>query len=271
MMRSKRILLAAIALCVITLWSIGTLAQQGTDCRRRIEPPRKGALDLTGEWMDNSVKLKVHIIQLGYNLNGFAEVVAVYLTPYKCAYPGSTTSGGRTAVTLDNDFSGQLTNSTIEGEVYICQSQTQPVIDTTIPHTEIYSEVVRGKLKDMTVSEDGNSIHGTFQDPAKGTQNISFTRLSKPDKSQYYPAGIIRTTATTKIYADSSTDSIVRFTVPPGTQLIFEDVKLDADGNPTWYRVVNGEGPVYSKNTGMIPATSITCDKPNPRVPGKTG
>lgn len=268
-MRSKRILLAVIGLCVITLCPIGTLAQQGTDCRRRIEPPRKGALDLTGEWMDNSVNLKVHISQRGSNLNGFAEVVAAYLIPYKCAYPGSTTSGARTAVKLDNDFSGQLTNSTIEGVVYICQSQTQPVFETTIPHRETYSEVVKGKLKDMTVSEDGNSIHGTFEDPVKGTQDISFTLLSKPDKSQYYPTGVIRPAATTKVYVDSSTDSRVRSTVPLGTQLIFSDVKLDADGNPTWYYVENYIGDRV-KNAGWIPATSITCDKPNPKVPGPT-
>ncbi len=70
-MHSKRILLAVIALCVITLWPIGTLAQQGTDCRRKIEPPRKGSIDLTGEWMDNSVNLKVRIIQRGSNLDDY--------------------------------------------------------------------------------------------------------------------------------------------------------------------------------------------------------
>lgn len=283
MMRSKRILLAVIALCVITLWSIGTLAQQGTDCRRRKEPPRKGALDLTGEWMDNSVTLKVRIIQLGSNLNGyFGEVSAAYLTPYKCEYPASTGSGGSTPteVKLDNDFTGHLKTNTIEeGEVYICQTKTRGKTDdetampgTFIPHLETYSEVVTGKLKDMTVSDDGNSIRGTFDDPAKGNQPISFTRLSTPDKSPFYPTGPITTTATTKIYADASTNSVVGYTVPPGTQLTFVDVKLDADGNPTWYVVVNrGEGGATSKNTGAIRAANITCGNASPKVPGKTG
>jgi hypothetical protein len=63
--------------------------------------------------MENSVNLKVHIIQLGSNLSGFAEVSAAYRTPYKCAYPSSTTSGGQ-AVILDSDFTGQLTNKTID-------------------------------------------------------------------------------------------------------------------------------------------------------------
>jgi hypothetical protein len=208
-MRSKIFMIAVIALGAFTVSAVDTVAQQVTDCRRKKEPLAKGALDLTGEWMDNSVYLKVHIIQLGSNLNGFAEVSAAYLTPYKCAYPGSTTSGGQ-AVVLYSDFTGQLTNNRIEGEVYICQSQTQGVTETRIPHRETYSEVVTGKLSGMTVSEDGTSIHGTFQDPAKGTQNISFTLLTKPDKSQYYPAGPITTTATTKIYADASTGSEVR-------------------------------------------------------------
>ncbi len=280
-MRSKRILLAVIALCVITLSPIGTLAQTGTDCRRKIEPPRKGSIDLTGEWMDNSVNLKVRIIQLGSNLGGyFGDVSAAYHTPYKCAYPASTGSGGSTPteVKLDNDFTGHLKNNKIEeGEVYICQTQTRGKTNdetatpgTFIPHLETYSKVVRGQLKDMTVSEDGNSMHGTFDDPAKGNQPISFTRLSKPEKSQYYPTGPISTTATTKIYADASTDSAVRFTVPRDTQLTFVDVKLDANSNPTWYVVESrGAGGATSKNFGVIRAANITCGNANPKVPGK--
>ncbi len=276
-MRSKRILLAVIALCVITLSPIGILAQTGTDCRRKIEPPRKGSIDLTGEWMDNSVNLKVRIIQLGSNLGiYFGEVSAAYLTPYKCAYPASTDSGGSTPteVKLYNDFTGKLRNNKIEeGEVYICQTQTRGKTNdetampgTFIPHLETYSVVVTGQLKDMTVSEDGNSMHGTFDDPAKGNQPISFTRLSKPDKSQYYPVGFIWTTASTKIYPVSSTDSIVKYKVSPGTKLVFEDVKLDAEGNPTWYSVLRISAPTLA---GWIPAASITCGNANSKVPGK--
>ena len=276
-MRSKRVFLAVIVLCVITLSPIGTLAQTGTDCRRKIEPPRKGSIDLTGEWMDNSVNLKVRIIQLGSNLDGyFGEVSAAYHTPYKCAYPASTGSGGSTPteVKLDNDFTGHLKNNKIEeGEVYICQTQTRGKTNdetampgTFIPHRETYSEVVRGQLKDMTVSDDGNSMHGTFDDPAKGNQPISFTRLSKPDKSQYHTAGFIWTTATTKIYPVSSTDSVVKYKVSPGIRLIFEDVKLDAEGNPTWYSVLRVSDPTLA---GWIPAASITCGNANSKVPGK--
>ena len=276
-MRSKRILLAVIALCVITLSPIGILAQTGTDCRRKIEPPRKGSIDLTGEWMDNSVNLKVRIIQLGSNLGiYFGEVSAAYLTPYKCAYPASTGSCGSTPteVKLYNDFTGKLRNNKIEeGEVYICQTQTRGKTNdetampgTFIPHLETYSVVVTGQLKDMTVSEDGNSMHGTFDDPAKGNQPISFTRLSKPDKSQYYPVGFIWTTASTKIYPVSSTDSIVKYKVSPGTKLVFEDVKLDAEGNPTWYSVLRISAPTLA---GWIPAASITCGNANSKVPGK--
>lgn len=269
-MRSKTFLLVVIALCVFTLGPVGTVAQQGTDCRRRKEPLVKGALDLTGEWMDRSVNLKVHIIQQGSNVPGGAEVTAAYRTPYKCAYPSSTQSGGQ-EVTLYTDFSGQLTNKTIEGEVYICESRTQGVTETTIPHRETYSEVVTGKLSDMTVSDDGNSIHGHFLDPAKGIQDILFTLLTKPDKSPYYPAGPITTTATTKIYANASTHSEVRYTVPPGTQLTFTDVTLDADGYPTWYTVVSrSAGSATAKNTGLIPATNITCGNAKANVPGKT-
>ncbi len=276
-MHSKRILLAGIALCVITLSPLGTLAQTATDCRRKIEPPRKGTIDLTGEWMDNSVHLKVRINQRGSNLGGyFGDVVAAYLTPYKCAYPASTGSGGSTPteVKLDNDFTGHLKNNKIEeGEVYICQTQTRGKTNdetampgTFIPHLETYSVVVTGQLKDMTVSEDGNSMHGTFDDPAKGNQPISFTRLSKPDKSQYYPVGFIWTTASTKIYPVSSTDSIVKYKVSPGTRLIFEDVKLDAEGNPTWYFVLRLD---LAPLAGWIPAASVTCSNASPKVPGK--
>ena len=277
-MHTKRMFLGVIVVCIAILCPIGAFAQQGTDCRRRKEPPKPGTLDLTGEWMDNSVNLKVKITQVG------SEVQAVYIdasskpAPYKCAY-GSLPSShyeGHHAVVLDDDFTGQLTklNSTITGVVSICQSRTDTLSDnngtTFLPsttHSETSSSVVQGKLE-LTISDDGNSMTGTFEDPEKGTQKISFTRLSKPDTSPYYPAGVITTTATAKIYHEPTSGSSVAYTAPPGTRLIFEDVKLDAAGNPTWYKVVNGEGPAYSKNTGWIRATQITCNKPNTKDPG---
>lgn len=289
-MRSKRVLLAVIALCVITLYPISSFAQNGTDCRRRKDPPGKGVLDLTDDWMDNSVSLKVHIIQIGGNLNGSAEVIANYEVPYKCAYPAAAgmSSGFSNAVMLNEDFTGQLTNSTIEGEVYICQSETETVSDLTYPkgiptesnpRTKTVSVRVAGKLKDMTVSEDGNTIHGTFKDPSKGTLKISFTRLpSKPDKYSYQDDGRIRTTEYTQIYRQPSSDSIHAYSVPAGTQFIFDFVKPDVNGLHVWYHVTNFEGGVgaeyrksvvdgsglqYSANVGWIMATSITCDKPS--------
>ena len=286
-MRTKRMLLGVIVVCVATLLSIGAFAQQGTDCRRRKEPPKPGTLDLTGEWMDNSVNLKVKITQVGtHPLNETVEVQAVYIdasskaAPYKCAYPSSRYEGHH-AVVLNDDFTGQLTKqnlgarSMIAGVVSICLSRTDTLSDnngtTFLPsttHSETSSSVVQGKLE-LTISDDGNSMAGTFEDPEKGTQQISFTRISdNSDKSKYFPAGVINTTTTAKIYAEPSSDSRVPYTAPPGTRLIFEDVKLDAAGNPTWYKVVNGEGPAYSKNTGWIRATQITCNKPNTKDPG---
>jgi hypothetical protein len=273
-MHSKRILLAVIALCVITLCTIGTLAQQGTDCRRRKEPT-EGSLDLTGEWMDNSVNLKVKITQDGTDIlsqndipDKFAIVRAKYLVPYKCAQ----SSDDGQAVLLDGDFNGQLSKKNlgahpeITGAVFICQ-------DVRGPNNTIYSERVQGEMT-LTVSQDANSMTGSFEDPAKGTQNISFTRLSKTETPPVYaPQSVIKTTTTAKIYQEPSIDSRVRYTAPPGTQLIFENsyTKLDADGNPTWYWVTNGEGPEGSKNTGWIQATQITCAKPNTKAPGKIG
>ena len=234
---------------------------------------------MTGEWMDNSVNRKVKITGVGtHPLTETVEVRAEYIVPYKCEYPSSS-YGGHEAVLLNDDFSGQLSklnlgaHSEIVGVVYICQSHTQSVLDntgtiSTNSHTEYYSERVLGKMT-LTVSDDGNSMTGTFEDPEKGSQSISFTRLSEnPDKDKYYPAGVIKTTTTVKIYNEPSSDSRIRYTAPSGTQLIFEDVILDDAGNPTWYRVVNGEGPVYSKNTGWIRATQITCNKPNSKDPG---
>jgi len=265
-MCSKRILLCAVVLCVATLYSIASLAQQGTDCRRSKDPPAPGTLDLTGDWTDNSVNLKVKITQVGtHPLNASVEVQAKYEVPYKCAYPSDVPHDPGA---LEDDFTGQMTkqnlgaHSEIAGEVSICMWQTK--------ESGTFSRVVQGKLS-LIVGEDGNSMSGSFEDPVKGTQNISFTRLSKPDTSPYDPAGVIKTTTTANIYHDPSNNSEVAYTAPPGTQLIFEEVILDAAGNPTWYRVVNGEGPPYSKNTGFIPATQITCDKPNIKGPATKG
>ncbi len=280
-MRARKLYFGVIVVCVALLLSIGAFAQQGTDCRRRKEPPKPGTLDLTGEWMDNSVNLKVTITQVGTQpLSQNVEVEAAYVVPYKCAYPSSRSSG-HTAVLLNDDFTGQLTKlnlgarSTIVGMVSICLSRTDTLYDNngtlltpSNTHVETSSTVVQGKLE-LTVSDNADSMAGTFEDPEKGTQQISFTRISdKSDKSEYFPAGIINTATTAKIYSEPTSGSRVTYTAPPGTRLIFEDVRLDAAGNPTWYGVVNGEGSAYSKNTGWIRASQITCSIPNAPGPG---
>lgn len=265
-MLSKRILLIVIALCVITLWPFNTIAQQGTDCRKRKEPP-KNPLDLTGEWMDNSVKLKVKITQDGTAMGEVVNVKAKYLVPYKCA---QTSDEGK-AVLLDLDFVGRLSQENlgahpaITGAVFICQ-------DVRGPKNTLYSERVQGEMT-LTVGDDRDSMTGTFEDPGKGTQKISFTRLTRIETPpEYEPQSVIKTTTTAKIYQEPSSNSRVRYTAPPGTQLIFENsyTKLDVGGNPTWYRVTNGEGSVGLKNTGWIRATQITCSKPNTKSPGKS-
>ncbi|MFL6375399.1 MAG: hypothetical protein ACJ73D_12085, partial [Pyrinomonadaceae bacterium] len=156
--------------CIAMLSLLSDQAPAQTDCRPRKPEPRKGALDLTGEWMDNSVGLKVDITQNGDNLYGSADIFAKYKTPYKCAY-GSSRFAGHTAVLLDQDLSGQLKKNVITGVVYICQSETQSVVDragTSLPipgvgadtHVELYSRQVTGPLSGMTVSDDGNAIQG---------------------------------------------------------------------------------------------------------------
>ncbi len=64
-MRSTRFPLARMALCVVTFFPIYGLAEQGTDCRRVEDPAQARDLDLTGDWTDNSVNLKVEITQTG--------------------------------------------------------------------------------------------------------------------------------------------------------------------------------------------------------------
>ncbi len=263
-MRTKRMLLGVIVVCIATLLSIGAFAQQGTDCRRR-KPTHEGSLDLTGRWKDNSVNLEVDITQTDTNILGNSVVVAAkYLVPYKCEYPDLN---GK-AVMLVNDFTGELSKpnkgafTTITGNVTICKWQKT--------EKEAVSEEVLGGM-DLTVSQDGNSITGTFIDPVKGTQKISFTRLTQGEHaSPYEPQGVIKTTVTAKLYQEPSKGSKVRYTVPPGTKLIYqlESTKFDAEGNPTWYLVHNGEGSESSGNSGYIPANQITCNKPNTKGPG---
>ncbi len=174
---------------------------------------------------------------------------------------------------LENDFVGQLTKDNLEahslitGQVSICQSKTEERGTVLEPNTLTYSERVYGNLN-LAVDPDGNSMSGIFDDPEKGTQNISLTRLSTPDTNKYYPYGIFTTTAPAKIYADHSTDSEVWFTVPAGTKLLFIDTILDDDGHPAWYVVAGGPEGDISKNIGAIQATNITCDEADPHPHG---
>ncbi|MFL6374924.1 MAG: hypothetical protein ACJ73D_09675, partial [Pyrinomonadaceae bacterium] len=94
--------------------------------------------------------------------------------------------------------------------------------------------------------------------------------LSKQDLSQYKNFGVLETTATTNIYKEPSTGAAAAYQVPAGTKLLFDDVKLDAAGAPTWYHVANspGAGSQYSRNYGWITAGHITCAQ---RHPGKIG
>jgi hypothetical protein len=268
-MRTTRILLGVFSICA-ALWPVGAFARQGTDCRRPKEPLRKGAINLSGEWMDNSVSRKVKITQSGGNLHQTGEVIAIYEDPYTCAQAGNL--GGKPVV-LTSDFSGEITDNKVTGLVSICKDVPYTLDRGPLDSKKDYilSEEVFGAVT-MIVGADGDSMAGTFMDPVKGVQDISFTRLSEnPNKAKYYPQGVIKTIGAATIYDDAAADSKVRYTPPAGTKLIFEEVKVDADGNPTWYKVTNGEGPAYSKNTGWIPASSITCNKPNPKNPGKVG
>lgn len=253
-MRSIYSLLAAIAFCGAALWPMCVLAQQGTDCRRPLDPAKTGYLEpinLTGDWKDNSVNLDVTIVQKG------DQVTATYKTAYKCAHPDPVTNQ---AVMLELDFDGTLYVNKISGDVYICQ-------DT---NGGANSARVKGHLE-MTVGNAPIQMGGSYQDPLKGSQNITFTRTSPLKRTVYADGGIITTIKTAKLYDDASTGSRVRYVVPPGTRLIFMSVILDADGNPTWYLVAGSPGQGMSTNTGMIPATDITCPHPNPNNSGKNG
>lgn len=259
-MRSIGCSVAMVAFCGVTVYPMGVLAQQGTDCR---QPESKNAPSLTpiglaGDWKDNSVNLDVTITQSG------DQVSAKYKTPYKCAHLDQTT---HQPVMLDVDFDGTVIGNTalgasILGDVYIC-------LDT---NGGANSSRVKGHL-DMTIVSHANSMSGFFNDPIKGKQDISFTRTN-PDKSVVYrPGGVITTTRTAKLYRDTNTGSDVKYVVPPGTRLIFTKAILDADGNPVWYEVEGsvGQGSATSRNTGLIQASDITCTNPNPKSPGRNG
>jgi len=121
---------------------------------------------------------------------------------------------------------------------------------TGVAHGEIH-------LKE---SKDGKTLSGYFVG-RNGRENISFTRLSKVPE-QFGPV-VVTTSSMTKIYNDPSTASHVRNTPPAGTKLIIDNAKTDADGNATWYSVIDAQSGASGPNSGWIQASKVICSAPS--------
>jgi hypothetical protein len=181
-------------------------------------------------------------------------VVATYSTNYKkCRNPDHDGN----AVPFQIDFDGNASDHAheIRGKIYWCDTQTGD--------GKTYTVGIGSGLILLKESKDGMSLSGEFHG-RNGVESISFTRLSKPERS--HAQVVVRATAGAKIYSEPSTNSTVRYTPSSGAKLIIENAKLDANGNPTWYAVSNGEGGVGGPNSGWIPAGKVVC--PNASSPG---
>jgi hypothetical protein len=233
--------------------------------------------------MDNSNNRKVRITQNGSNVNRTAEVKAEYITPYQCKYPiyrlfpqfpqiGGPWDFDGSHIVLYDDFYGDLIKNKVSGSVVMCKwEDTTNKVEGYAQEGRFTTAIVYGNLH-MTVSADAQSMSGTYEDPVKGTQQISFTRLTQrnpsleeaydDDPENYYLTGVIQTTTPAILYEDASTESKVRCTVPAGTKFIFVHVKLDANGNPAWYAAENLKGSIYRAPGRLIAFSYIAIYAP---------
>src|SRR5258706_7955156 len=227
--------LGIVLVCLSTL-AVNILAQK-PDCR-----PPKPTLD--GVWQDDLNRQKVTISTGSFRIN------APYSTPNKvCRNPDHD---GKT-VPFQMDFDGDFTGSGIEGSIYWC--------DTFTKDGKTYTTGVGTGSIHLHVGKDGNTLSGTFQG-RNGTESISFTNISKEKE---FKQVVVHVTAGAKIYQEPSTTSRIRYTPAAGTKVIIEHAEVDANGNPTWYAVSNGEGHlggVGGPNSGWIPAGKVRCNAP---------
>ena len=126
---------------------------------------------------------------------------------------------------------------------------------------------------DLTIDADGKSMNGTYVNPyTNQTETIYLTKeKSLPpwggdyrgsyddDWVTYYPNTVMSAKTTTTIYADASTASGVKMTLPAGTQMVMEHVILGPDGNPAWYYVTDNSSVGGTKWQGFVPAPMVRC------------
>lgn len=243
---SRGVSLALISLGILS--SIGAYAQQVKDCR-----PTKDFPSLIGHWKDDLNGQEIDITIPDQNLR-LLEVVATYSSSEKKCR--DLDHDGK-PVPFQIDFDGNSGDHAheVRGKIYWCDTQKRD--------GKTYTVGTGSGLIVLRESKDGMSLSGEFHG-RNGVESISFTRLSKPEMSRAQV--VVRATAGAKIYSEPSVSSTVRYTPASGAKLIIEDAKLDANGNPTWYAVSNGEGGVGGPNSGWIPAGKVVC--PNPSKPG---
>ncbi len=134
---------------------------------------------------------------------------------------------------------------------------------------------------DLSVAEDGKSMTGTYLNPYSNQQEIIYLTLEKKlapgggdnrgmyddDWVTYYPNTVMYATGATKIYADASSASGVKMTLPAGTQMMMEHVILGPDGNPAWYFVTDNSSVGGTKWHGFVPAPMVRCPGVNQNRP----
>lgn len=112
---------------------------------------------------------------------------------------------------------------------------------------------------EMTVAMDERSMSGMYIDPATGNKKKIYLTLETSDAGEYEPMSSGQAKPGAKLYYDSSETSVVKQTLPPGTQLIIEQVVLGPSGDPAWYFVTDNQSVGGTKWYGYVPAGSVGC------------
>ena len=146
-------------LLVITL---AFLSGVGTRVSKSSEPGQDSRINLSGIWVDNGNGREVTVSQTG------SSVKATYNSLYRC-------SGGVRQKT-DLDFEGALSGNKISGRTSVCVYDQSRVQAGTVQLVPI----------NLTVSEDGNTMDGTYgrYGGAGDAYSVSLTRSCKPDSSR---------------------------------------------------------------------------------------